>query len=200
LWESTLAGLRSLVALGVRYLDTPFLLISYVFHVVYPDANCAFTTCRTRYDRDVVGFAKRLWTRLSRFVLAPCHLSQKLSRRLFPPPCNHNRCKSRIYISPPSPPSHRLKALHDAIHTRLKNLTAPQPPAFPFLKLPVELGYQIYSYARIANTSHTIQRPSPGTSENRAQHALYHRTHHAVYHTVTSAITATPEEDNISYA
>jgi hypothetical protein len=199
LWESTLMGLGSLVTLGVRYLHTLFLLTSYIVHVVYPDSNCACTTRRTCDEKGVVGFAKRLWITLSHFVFAPWHLPQKLWRRLFPPSCNHNRCKLQRFISPPSPWYHCFKAVYQPIHAQLKNLTAPQPPAFPFLKPQLELRYQIYFYASVANTSHTIQQPSPWRSEDHTHDALYHRTHHALHHTASSDLPATQIEDAISY-
>ena len=191
--EKFLRGSGSIVTCAVRYFSTPFTLIACVAYVVSPrpHSSCACATCKSSIEPGLIGFVKRFWAVLVVQCFAPYHLPEKLWRKIFPPPCSHNRCKLRRYVSPPPPWYHPLKRLYQPIqrqYIRLSGLRQ-SPTPFPFLRLPLELRNQIYLHASHANTRHSIQVSSPWRAGKRTQHFCGY----------TSATTLVAEYDAAKY-
>ncbi|KAH7073587.1 hypothetical protein BKA63DRAFT_514405 [Paraphoma chrysanthemicola] len=156
--ELVLVGLGGVMSTLVRWLDMPFTLIACATYVVSPAAHPIYScaTCSTCIKSKPLAFAERLWTALARLCFAPYHLPEKLWRMIFPPPCSHNRCVLRRYISSPPPWYHVLRPLYSPLKRLFGTPPQPQSP-FPFLNLPLELRIKIYQHVTQVNIAHGIQ-------------------------------------------
>ncbi|KAF2033411.1 hypothetical protein EK21DRAFT_86220 [Setomelanomma holmii] len=153
--EKVLVGLGGVVSAMVRLVDMPFRLIACAKHVVSPVIT---TPCTSSRETRLTDFAGRLWTSLATLCFAPFHLPEKSWRKVFPPPCSHNRCMLRRYVSPRTPWYHTFKQL---LQRLVEGPQQSQPP-FPFFRLPLELRNLVYLHASLGNTTHDIQVVPPG--------------------------------------
>ncbi|KAF1918155.1 hypothetical protein BDU57DRAFT_514756 [Ampelomyces quisqualis] len=91
------------VTLVFESLTTSGLLYACVVYVVQTGTKNACQTSISHAEGGLRGPARRLWRSLSRPCFASYHLPEQLWAKAFPPPCNHNRCRLRNYVSPPPP-------------------------------------------------------------------------------------------------
>lgn len=198
--DRILNGSFDVLTFVLGYMEMPVLIISCIGHVFFPRSTCQCPTCKVPFQPGLRGVAKKLGLILPVICCAPLHLPERLFRFLFPPPCNHNRCRLRNYISPPSPWYQPLTNLYQPITRQFAILkpAAQQEASFPFFELPFELRNQIYLLVCHANTKHTIEW---GT-EKHAQPSCSHTeatTPKAEYDASENSRQATRTEDATSY-
>jgi hypothetical protein len=167
-----LTGLDGIVSFHVRYFDIPITLAECIAHIVSSEWIYTCITCKSYIRTSLISFATRLRAILPSLCFALYRLPPKLLHMIFPPPCNHNRCKLRRYVSPPPPWYHILKDLYQPIERQYRELTALHrtSSSFPLLNLPPEIRNQIYLYASHANTTHSIHVASQWRAEKHMQH------------------------------
>lgn len=189
------------LTLILSYMEMPCLIISCFWHVLSSPASssCQCAICEVRFVSGPRRFMERLRIALPIICFAPLHLPERLCRFLFPP-CNHNRCKLRNYISPPPSWYEPLTKICEPIKHRLgfSEPAPPEGPHFPFLNLPLEIRNQVYLYACHAHTKHTIEW---GTGKH-TQPFCSHRgatTLEAEYDADVNSRQATRTEDDTSY-
>ena len=67
----------------------------------------------------------------------PFNVPEKLWRQIYPPPCSHNRCRLRRYVSQPLPWYHTLKHLYQPVgrqYNRIEGSDVPET-SFPLFRL-----------------------------------------------------------------
>ncbi|KAH7089844.1 hypothetical protein FB567DRAFT_521672 [Paraphoma chrysanthemicola] len=156
--ERVLVGFGSIMSTLVRWLDMPFTMIACAASVVSPAAHpkCSCATCSACIKSKPLAFVEILWTALAKLCFAPYHLPEKLWRKIFSPPCSHNRCALRRYISSPPPWYHVLGPFYSPLERVFDTPQQPQTP-FPFLNLPLELRINIYQHVSQADIAPEIQ-------------------------------------------
>ncbi|KAH8717000.1 hypothetical protein GQ44DRAFT_713043 [Phaeosphaeriaceae sp. PMI808] len=188
-----LAVLSGILSLLSSYLDMP--------------RNLMMNFTRDVLDPDYLLSRKSAACNLGSLIFAPLHLPEKLWRRQFPLPCDHNRCKLRNYIFPPPPWYHPLSQVFRSLRHKIRApeiLSKPQTP-FPFLNLPPELRNKIYLHVSHTNTTHSIEVGSHWEARSFTQDPEGYRhlaAHFAEYDRAKCHVNTrrtTPSEDDVSY-
>jgi hypothetical protein len=144
-------------ATGIVYhITTPWLVYYHVLHIFTPYWGAS-------------TFSERLLESANTICFAPHFLPTRVWKCFNPPPCSHNGCRLRRYVSPAPPPLPTswytyLESLYrpiQCLYRRIRPRRCPEQDsdALMFLRLPVEIPHLIYVY--VSGARHEIQCQDP---------------------------------------